>query len=348
MRQARSITAMFRLISLFLMALALTLLPGCINSTPPQKPFSSEVYPSDPVAEIVEIRDRPVWVKYLNSKEETSASVGLTLKVGETIRTEASARVQILLKSGLVVRIEGDSTLTIDPKNSLKLSKGRMIARISADKNATAQIETPLATASISDTTVYLDVPKDKAKDRHIFAMQGNVEVLLNGASEPIKLKTGEDLTIKSNGIASLPKTLDPASIEKRLALNPLLYGFNRKLDSQAMIEANLQISEEVKNPVKVPAKRPQPSAYSAPASQPTRRPNSQPQKPQPAQNPASPTPDPQASPAPVEANQPPAATPVVAPIAPPPVQAEPVPIEPPPLPVQPEVGNPETVPKNP
>ncbi len=344
MRQARSITAMFRLISLFLMALALTLLPGCINSTPPQKPFSSEVYPSDPVAEIVEIRDRPVWVKYLNSKEETSASVGLTLKVGETIRTEASAGVQILLKSGLVVRIEGDSTLTINPKNSLKLSKGRMIARISADKNATAQIETPLATASISDTTVYLDVPKDKAKDRHIFAMQGNVEVLLNGASEPIKLKTGEDLTIKSNGIASLPKTLDPASIEKRLALNPLLYGFNRKLDSQAMIEANLQISEEVKNPVKVPARRPQPPAYSAPASQPEYRPNSQPQKTQPTQNPASPNPDP----APVEVNRPPAVTPIAEPIAPPPVQAEPVPIEPPPLPVQPEVGNPETVPKNP
>lgn len=332
-----------RLTSLFLLSLVVTLLPGCFSTAPPSKPFSAEFSPTDPVAEVVEIKNRPVWIKYLNSKDESSAIVGSTIKVGETVRTEANAGVQILLKSGLVLRIEGDSSVTLTPKNSLKLNKGRLIARIAADKNVTAQIQTPLAVASISDTTVYVDLPKDTSKERHIFALQGTVEVMLNGASEPIMLKTGEDLAIKPNGMASQPKVLDPGAIEKRLALNPLLFGFNNKLDSQTTIEANLQISEDPKETTKIPYKRPEPTAYSAPAPI-----SNSPSKPIPPAQPTAKNSDPQPTNSnnplpspPVEANRPVPPV-VVEPVAPPPppVQAEPIPIEPPPLPVQPEAGN--------
>ncbi|HBC41651.1 MAG TPA: hypothetical protein DCZ88_07110, partial [Pseudanabaena sp.] len=63
------------------------MLPSCTISQP-EKPFSSEVLPTEAIAEISEIRSYPVRVKYVNSTTARPATVGVALKVNESVSTD--------------------------------------------------------------------------------------------------------------------------------------------------------------------------------------------------------------------------------------------------------------------
>ncbi len=330
---------LWRLLPLFCLSSTLAVLPAC-NFGSPAKPFSAEVNPTESIAKITEVKSRPVWIRFLNSSNDNSASVGMLVKPGEGIRTEESSRAQIHLLSGAVVRVEGESSLVISDKDLVTLDKGQLLAWSAPSQTTSTQIKTPFGKISVKNTTVYIDIPKDASKDKHILALQGNVEVLLNSGSEPIKLKPGQELTIKANGTAATPLTLDTAAVEKKLAKSNLIYGFNSRLESLAAIESQLKISDNsnqadkasnrskaatpVKNNSPQPARpyqEPTPAYdnYQAPAreaprvapSQTTTRPS----------NPDPLRPDPLALPKPARVA--------------PPSQA----VEPPPQPVQPEVA---------
>jgi hypothetical protein len=324
-------------------------LPAC-NFGSPTKPFSAEVNPTDSIAKITEVKNRPVWIRFLNSSNDKSATVGILLKPGESMRTEESAHAQIHLLSGAVVRVEGDSSLTVSQKDQVTLDKGQLLAWSAPSQTTPTQIQTAFGIVSVKNTTVYIDVPKDASQDKHILALQGNVEVRLNSGSEPIKLKTGQELTIKANGTAAAPQTLDTAAVEKKLAKSNLIYGFNSRLESLAAIESQLKISDNSNSTEKVPYSRskaastrknnpppaPERSAYQEPAPAynpaPAREtPRDTYQPPQTSTRPSNPNPVPQRSD--------PLAVPQPAPVAPP--QAA----EPPPQPVQPEIA-PEPPPK--
>jgi hypothetical protein len=351
---------LWRLLSLLCLSSTLAVLPACNFGSPP-KPFSSEVNPIDSVAKITEVKSRPVWIRFLNTDSDKSATVGMFVKPGEAVRTEESARTQIHFLNGDLVRIEGESSLTVSQKDTVNLDKGQLLAWSAANQTSATQIQTAFGVVSVKNSTVYIDIPKDASKDKHILALQGNVEVKLNSGSVPINLKTGQELTIKADGTASTPKTLDVAAVEKKFAKSKLLYGFDSRLESLAAIESQLKISANTSEPDKVP--------YSKPKAAPTAR-NNSPQpapasntNPEPApardtyQPPARDTyqppqtstrpsnPEPAARPDPLAVPRTTPAAPQAAEPPPQPVQPEVQPLEPPPLPVQPEVA-PQAAPK--
>ncbi|WP_019500337.1 FecR domain-containing protein [Pseudanabaena sp. PCC 6802] len=361
-QKARS-RQLWRLVSLICLGSSLAVLPAC-NFNSPAKPFSSEVNPTDSVAKVTEVKSRPVWIRFLNADSEQSATVGTSVKPGEVIRTEEAARVQIHLLSGDLVRVEGESSLKIAKKDTVNLDKGQLLAWSAPDRSSPTQIETPFGIVSLKNTTVFIDIPKDAAKDRVILALQGNVEVKLNSGSVPINLKQGQELTIKSDGTVSKPKDLDVAAVEKKFAKSRLIYGFDSRLESLAAIESRYTISSNTTETDKVPYSRKKKTAP-APANNPPQASNTpqetapEPYRPParyeaPRRDPEPPPqtttrrsdPEPQADPLAVPRRAEPAA-PQAAEPPPQPVQPEvaPAPLEPPPLPVQPEAPPPQAAP---
>ncbi|NJL42679.1 MAG: FecR domain-containing protein [Pseudanabaena sp. SU_2_4] len=193
----RPAAKLWRLLPLFCLSSTLAILPAC-NFGSPAKPFSAEVNPTDSIAKITEVKSRPVWIRFLNTSDDKSAAVGTLVKPGEAIRTEESARAQIHLLSGAVIRVEGESSLTVSQKDLVTLDKGQLLAWSDPSQTTSTQIQTPFGIVSVKNTTVYIDIPKDASQDKHILALQGNVEVRLNSGSEPIKLQPGQELTIKA------------------------------------------------------------------------------------------------------------------------------------------------------
>lgn len=370
-----------RLVPLFCFSLGLVALPGCF-APPPNKPFTSEVTNTDKLAEIAEIRDFSVSVRFLNSSEDRNASVGTSLKAGETVRTGGNSRAQILLNSGVLVRVGGESALTINPKNQLNLDKGRLLAWVSASQNLTAEVQTPFGSVSSSDGTFYIDIPKESSKQRQILALNGTVTVKLTKSSDTVTLKTGEELIVMPDGTAPNPKPLSKEDIEKRLAGNPLIFGFNTRLASLADIESTFKISSGIKEAEAIKFKRSDitrikpelnPSSRSTAstastsyrdsdtASKRNDSQNSNTQNPKPAQEPTTAArepsvPAPNVSPT---TSPPPSAPPVATPVtsttpaanpAPPAPLPNVQPLDPPPLPIQPEIvpAAPQPVPVTP
>ncbi|WP_330481574.1 FecR family protein [Tumidithrix elongata] len=336
-------------------------IPGCF-APPPSKPFSSEIVPTDKLAEISEIRDFSVRVRFLNSSEDRPASVGTTLKAGETVRTEGTSRAQIVLNSGVIVRVDGDTNLTINPKNQLNLDKGRLLAWVASSQNLTAEVQTPFGSVSSSDGTFYVNVPKESSKQRQILALNGTVTVKLARSSDTVTLKAGEELIVMPDGNASIPKPLAKEDIEKRLAGNPLIFGFNTRLASQADIESTFKISSGIKEAEAVKFKRSDiskikpelnPSAKSTGSNRDADRndttasrndsqnSNSQ-NTTKPTQEPTTAARDPSPPSSSVPSTSPPVATPVTNPVTrtptDPPPSATVQPLDPPPLPIQPEI----------
>jgi len=355
-----------RLLPLLVLLLTALALPSCMTNQP-AKPFSSESLPTEAIAEISEIRSFPVRVKYVNSKSARPASVGVPLKADESVTTEETSTAQLTLRNGSIIRIGGNSNLTLKPQNKVEFTSGRLVAWAASDRKATAQIQTPFGEISSNDGTIYLEIPAKAAEDRRIIALTGTVTVLLKSTAEIVTIGKGEEIVIKANGKASAPKRIDKESIDKRVANNSLLFGFNTQLASLSQITSEFGVSSTVKEASTIqfrrsdlPSKpsevnnsdrvtytsgsanndqREQPvnRRYEEPAAVKTAEPVSAPKKPT--------EPIPSATFAPVTA--PPTATepkpitnsPTAIPIEPAPLQ--PVPLEPPPQPVQPEIPAP-------
>lgn len=353
------------------------MLPSCAFNQP-AKPFSSEALPTEAIAEISEIRSFPVRVKYINSNAPRPATVGVPLKVNESVSTEDSSTAQVTLRSGAIIRIGGQSSLTLKPQNQVEFNNGRLLAWAAKDSQAPAQIQTPFGEISSNDGTLYVEIPTKAAEDRRVIALDGTVTVLLKSTSEIVTLGKGEEISIKANGKATTPKRLDKESIAKSIANNSLIFGFSTQLASLPQITSEFGVTASVKEANKIEFRRadlPKPSespnrnkvTYTSGAANSDRndrsdRRDDKPERPKEdttaAKTTETPSPNATSSPAPAnntnstpepqpqKTTQPSTVTtnPVATPVEPPPQQ--PAPLEPPPQPVQPEVPPSSTAPK--
>jgi hypothetical protein len=344
--------------------MALAILPGCYNDAPP-KPFNSEVAPTEPIAKIQEIRDRPVWVKFRNTTSDSSGRVGMRLEAGEIIRTEADARLQLAFDSGVVIRLEGDSQIEIINQNQVDLKQGRLVVMLPADQDTAMEIDTPQAQvfASDSNTTIFVETanadPEAESKSETIFTLNGTAKVKPKD-DRRLTLETGQRVLISDQGVAGEIETPSLAQIREKFAREPLLYGFSVRLASQPAIEASLQIDLGYKEAEKIvfsgekpgnavdPNQKPaETTTYTSYSEEPeyyeeepeteedTNKP--QKQKPKPAQSTAARNPAPAddyAPPAPAAADQAPRPNPA----QPTAVQPQLPVAEPPPAPIQPEI----------
>ncbi|PZU92872.1 MAG: hypothetical protein DCE90_17615 [Pseudanabaena sp.] len=356
---------------LLVLSLSVTLLPSCLSSPPP-KPFSSEALPTEAIAEISEIRSYPVRVKYLNSSVARPATVGIPLKVDETISTDENSTAQVSLRNGAIVRIGGKSSLTLKPQNQVEFISGRLLTWAEGEKKATARILTNFGEVFSENGTVYIDIPVKAAEERLIIALDGKVNVLLKASSETLILNKGEEVTVKADGTASKPKRIEKENIDKRLANNNLIFGFSTQLSNLNQIAAEFGITASVKaastiefrrsDLPKLPTDNNQKKITYTSGSvnkeretprndRPVDRRDSKPEEPE--RKPEEPTAarNNQGSPEPTTPVPSPDIVPVVEnpttsePVSPEP-PPQPVPIEPPPPPVQPEIAAPEPSPR--
>ncbi len=354
-------------VPLLVLFLTATTLPSCTISQP-AKPFSSEALPTEAIAEISEIRSYPVRVKYINSTSARPATVGVPLKVNESVSTEDSSTAQVTLKSGAIIRIGGSANLTIKPQNQVEFDSGRLVAWAAKDSKAPAQIKTSFGEISSNDGTLYLEIPAKAAEDRRLIALDGTVTVLLKSTSEIVTIGKGEEIRIKADGKATTPKRIDKEGIDKRIANNALIFGFSTQLASLPQITSEFGVTATVKEASTIQFRRSDlPNKPSEPKSKPTytsgtansdrreetydrRREDSTATKPAEPATTAKPNNDPTpttttapASPTPSN----PQPTPITTNPSPKPVEPapQPAPLEPPPQPVQPEIPAPEPPP---
>ncbi len=360
-----------QILPLLILSVAIIILPSCTSNQPP-KPFSSEALPTDAIAEISEIRSYPVRVKYVNAKSARPATVGVPLKVNESVSTEESSNAQVTLRSGTIIRIGGKSSLTLKPQNQVELTSGRLVGWADRDRKAPAQVQTSFGEISSNDGTLYLEIPEKASDDRRVIALDGTVTVLLKSTSEIITLGKGEEISINANGKATAPKRIDKESISKRIANNALIFGFSNQLASLSQIASEFGVSATAMDASTIefrrsdlpklgenkPANKVTYTSGTANSDRNDRRDAPPEQKredttaaktessPAPETKPSNPSPDATTEPVPMRMSDPkPASTnpvPVATPIEPPPSQ--PIPLEPPPQPVQPEVPAPVPV----
>jgi hypothetical protein len=355
---------------LLVLFLTAATLPSCtINQ--PSKPFSSEVLPTEVIAEISEIRSYPVRVKYINSTSTRPATVGVPLKVNESVSTEDSSNAQITLRSGAIIRIGGSTSLTLKPQNQVEINSGLLVAWAAKDAKSPAQIQTPFGEVFSNDGTLYLEIPAKAAEDSRVIALDGNVTVLLKSTSQIVTIAKGEEIRIKADGKATTPKRIDKESIDKRIASNVLIFGFSAQLASLPQITSEFGVTATVKEANKIQFRRADlPNKPSEAKSKVTytsgsannerdrREETDRKQDPKaaktsepltntkPSAEPSPTTTTAPTSPPPNNTQTPPIITkPDPKTVEPAPQQ--PVPLEPPPQPVQPEIPAPVTKPKN-
>ena len=232
---------------LLILSLAAVMLPSCMTNQP-AKPFSSEALPTEAIAEISEIRSYPVRVKYINATASRPATIGVPLKVNESVSTEDSSTAQVTLRNGVIIRIGGKSSLTLKPQNQVEVTSGRLVAWAAKGSKAPAQVQTPFGEISSNDGTVYLEIPDKAAEDRRVIALDGTVTVLLKSTSEIVTIGKGEEISIKANGKATSPKRLDKEEISKRIANNALIFGFSNQLASLPQITSEFGVTGSFKD----------------------------------------------------------------------------------------------------
>jgi hypothetical protein len=232
----------FSLIALCLCSVPLIGLAACTANLPP-KPFSSEVLPTDSIAEVSEIRNFPVRVRYLNGKTERPVNVGAVLKPGERISTDENSVAQVTLKDGSLLRIGGQGGLTLQPKNVALVEQGKLVVWKNPEQKQPLQINTAFGEITTEDSTFYLEIPSKPTESSRLIALSGSVTLKPKSGKETITLKKGQEVVIQSNGTASAAKEVDKETIDKRIAGNVLLFGFSSPLASQSKIETDFGIT---------------------------------------------------------------------------------------------------------
>ncbi len=357
-------------VPLLVLFLTATTLPSCTISQP-AKPFSSEALPTEAIAEISEIRSYPVRVKYINSTTARPATVGVPLKVNESVSTAEASTAQITLRTGTIFRIGGTANIILRPQNQVEIESGKLVAWAAKDSKSPAQIKTSFGEISSNDGTLYLEIPAKAAEERRIISLDGTVTVLLKSTSEIVTLNKGEEIRIKADGKATAPKRIDKESIDKRIANNSLIFGFSTQLASLPQITSEFGVTATVKEASTIQFRRSdlpnKPSdsnkskvtytsgtANNDRRDEPVERRRDDPPTTKPSEpvNTSKPTSEPSSAPnnAPTATPTTPQPTPITTNPSPKPIEPapQPAPLEPPPQPVQPEIPAPEPPPTTP
>jgi hypothetical protein len=223
-------------------------LTGCQDSQPkltnpsPTPTVATQSSTQEAPATISQIHKKPVWLKRLNTTFEINAAEGMGVFVGEQIRTVGEALAEIELKNGLAFRIGGNSVLTLQPDNSLNLSKGEMITWVQPGKQVPAKVVTPGAIAGIRGTTIYVNIPEAPNSEIEYFTWEGTMSIKLPNQSEEMLLKAGEIVKIKPgetdiNQMRQRVRTLTHQEWETRRHKSPLINKFSIPLPTLEKID---------------------------------------------------------------------------------------------------------------
>ena len=189
---------------------------------------------ASPTAEVVEIPEEPVfWAQ--PPQAEAPAEVGTQVETGGYLRTASPGKAQVLLSDGLAFRLGGDAVLEITDEE-LRLSQGQIIAWVNpGSEGSLRQIQTPMATAAIRGTTVFIDVNEQGCR---IFSWEGDVEVSLRDGSDSVILKTGNEIVVEM-GMTELPspQPIERAVVEARFEDSVLLNGFGAEMSTLETIQ---------------------------------------------------------------------------------------------------------------
>jgi FecR protein len=211
---------------LFLVGLVLAIALSLYKGGSPVKPFEHEFLPPESIGLISEIRERPVWVKFLNSRSETSATLNTAIAPGETVKTENDALVEVVLKNGATVRLAGDGVVGFKTDNQLSLQRGKILVKVPANSKIPKieiQVQMRQAIASILSGTVFLEVPNIPLMPLQLISLDGAAKIKLNQVDQPIELKAGQKLNISLLGRAEKPNLIAQVDLEKYFAKERLL-----------------------------------------------------------------------------------------------------------------------------
>ncbi len=183
-------------------------------------------------AEVVEIPQEPLfWAQ--PPAPEALAEVGTQVQTGGYLRTARPGKAQIQLQDGVMFRLGGDAVLELSD-GDLKLQQGQIIAWAKPE-GSSRRIQTPLATAAIRDSTVFIEQREEGSR---IFSWAGEVEIRLPWGGQPVLLQAGEEIRLRP-GMTELPapEKMSRAALETRFTESELLNGFESDMPSRETIQ---------------------------------------------------------------------------------------------------------------
>ncbi|NJK34171.1 MAG: FecR domain-containing protein [Oscillatoriales cyanobacterium SM2_2_1] len=166
---------------------------------------------------------------------DSPAAVGVELGLGDTILTRDRGRTEVLFRNGVGVRLGGNAQLVLQPQNRLNLRAGEMITWVMPGKSLPLSITTPLATAAIRGTTVYVEyLPKGQIR---FFAWEGRVSVIPTDGSPPLTLTTGEEVVLTPGQPTPPIRRMSVAEWQKHRQTARFLRSFPQPLPTQPLID---------------------------------------------------------------------------------------------------------------
>ncbi len=173
---------------------------------------------------------------------------GRSPRTGGYLRTAHKALAEVSLPSGLAFRIGGEASLTLQADNQLRLNQGEMLTWVPPERGVPTQIITPVGTAGLRGTTLFVRIPPGADPEVEFFAWEGTITIRPAGASEDLILRSGEQLLLR-RGDRDIPRLrqrirrLPRRVIRQRRRQSPLLNDFPRPLPTLREIEATLESS---------------------------------------------------------------------------------------------------------
>lgn len=189
---------------------------------------------------VVDVPSRPAFIK-MPKLRETNARVGQALQQNTLLRTQKPGRMQVQLPGGRGFRLGGDALLRYTGQQ-LELKSGQIIAWINPGQKRgdPLKIRTPVATASIVGTTVFIEVVDGQIK---VFSWEGRVQVETD-AGHRYSLSSGQQVTYDTAKGWQPVRALTRAELDTRRERSILLNGFNAEMETLPVIEKELGFTQ--------------------------------------------------------------------------------------------------------
>lgn len=190
-----------------------------------------------PAPRVVDVPSTPAFIKPPQGGER-QARPGQILAYDSVLRTQKPGRMQVQLPNGRNFRLGGDAVLRLG-RQRLDLQRGQIIAWINpgAKGGAPVTIQTRVATASISGTTVFLEASDTGLK---IFSWEGEVACTTQDGQRKT-LRSGEQLAYENGRWAKTRLTPEEAAARRQKSI--LLNGFSAPMETLPVLERELGIS---------------------------------------------------------------------------------------------------------
>jgi hypothetical protein len=170
-----------------------------------------------------------------NQGQNRAAAVGVDLSPGDTVLTRDRGRTEILFRNGVGVRIGGNAQLVLRPQNRLDFRSGEMITWVMPGQKVPLTITTPLATAAVRGTTVYVEhLPMNRIR---FFAWEGQVSITPADGSPALTLTTGEEVVLTPGAPIPPVRRMTLPEWQKHRQTARFLRSFQQPLPTQPLID---------------------------------------------------------------------------------------------------------------